>query len=397
MQPHEAVLSTPELLSLVFAFLPPDIRLLCREVCPLWRRLLRDPERWAVLDFSEAEHELDEPLLEAAAAAAAGRIHTLVVPATADTLWDEACSPDAKIGPVLLRVLRDNAASLRRFRSYRYGDEQDSAWYYGELLSEQLATILEAAPALELLETRASAFSTASLLPILRDERVRLDSFMLTEDASLDRPQLCELVTAIARQRRTLRSVALQSVPVHLAPDALAAVLCDCPTLKKVELGHMTISSDLLAALGRLLGVGLLQDLSLSGCQAAPDLWTSRTAALAFAAGMRANRRITDLTFCFREMFGHRGRVGAEATVLSSMVAHPSLTNVRIFSSLLKQPAPGCVSTWLSAMVAANSPSLIDLTVYLDLAEEDAAKQLSYAASVHRAGHGAGECAQLSV
>lgn len=143
--------------------------------------------------------------------------------------------------------------------------------------------------------------------------------------------------------------------------------------VKLDEIEHTLFSSDLLAALGRLLGAGLLNDLSLSSCEASPDLWTSRTAALAFAAGLRANRRITDLTFCFEEIFGHRGRVGAEATVLSSMVAHPSLRFVRISDhGDLPRSAPGFVSTWLGAMVAANSPSLREFFFDVDLAEEDA-------------------------
>lgn len=371
MQPREAVLATPELLSLVFAFLPPDSRLLCREVSTLWRRLLRDPERcWTVLDFSDTVREVDEPLLEAAAAAAAGRIHTLVSPASRK-LWDDEFNPTSALGPVLLRVLRDNAASLRRVRSYRYGDESGNAWYYGDLVNAQVAGILEAAPALELLETRLCGFDTASSLLILRDERVRLDAFMLCLEEVLDRPQVHELLTAIARQRRTLRSIATQSVPVHLAADAFVAVLCDCPHLTRCEIGHTTISSDTLAALGRLLGAGLLLDLDLEECEAAPDLWTSRTAALAFAAGLRANRRITDLSFGFTDIFGRRGSVGAEATVLSSMVAHPSLKFVRVSDQGdFPRTVPGFVTTWLSAVVTANSP-LGHIHADLHLSEED--------------------------
>lgn len=376
MQPREAVLSTPELLSVIFSALPPDSRLLCREVCTLWRRVLRDRKLWAVLDFSDADYELDEALLIAAAAAAgANGVHTLVLSNPEFRFWDEPCNPDSDLEPVLLRVLRDNEGSLRRFNTFGRHDFSDGSSFDGVMVAEQLAAVLEAAPALELLEAHASAFSAASLLPILRDDRVRLNSLSLTEnEGSLSGPSMHELVAALARQRRTLRSLELEGVPSSLAPDALVAVLLDCPLLVRLEIGYAPISSDLLAALGRLLGAGLLQDFTITLYDTAlHHLWTSQ-AALAFAAGLRANRQLTYLSFTNMGLFEARqGNVGAEATILMSLVAHPSLKTVDVADIAHRdKPAPAYVSTWLSAMVAANSPSLSQLYApHLTLSDAD--------------------------
>ena len=263
VQPCEAVLSSPELLSEIFDLLPPDARLLCRRVCKVWRQVLRNPERWAMLDFMHADYDVGEALLEAAGAAAGPNgVRTLVV-TNPFMLWDDDGRLITELSPVLLLFLRANAASLRTFKYLRH--DCDEGWIKGDPVIEHLAAILEAVPALELLEAHAHANGTGSLLPILRDERVRIHSLKLhsAEEANADQTGMHEFVTALSHQRRTLQRLDLSHADVHLASEAFSAVLSDCPFLVKLSLSSTGISCDLLAGLGLLLSVGLLQSLKL--------------------------------------------------------------------------------------------------------------------------------------
>jgi hypothetical protein len=357
----ERVLSSPELLRLLFGALPPDTRLRCREVCTLWRRLLDSPAAWAELDFSEATHALDEALLMAAAVRAAGGLRSLVIGQSVTTLWDEACFPEAEVGPALLQVLRDNAASLRRFNALgKSGAAPDPD--FEPLLCTQLAAILDAAPALETLEAHATSFDADSLTAVLQRPGVAILRLYLQHDAEdLDERRVRELAAAIACQQRMLQRCELLYVPLDDAPTALVDAFLACPLLTDLDLRCTTVTPDALAALARLLAADRLSRFSFTECTPSADLWESREAPMAFAASLRAARRLTDLSLDGIWLLETRGAVGAEAAILASLVGHPSLASLNVGTSSTRASAtsaPAMLGAWLGAVVAANAPAL---------------------------------------
>jgi hypothetical protein len=360
--PRERVLGLPALLSVVFAALPPDARLLCREVCTAWRRLLDDAAFWTELDFSDATHKVDEALLTAAAARSAGGLRSLILPPALGqlALWGDACFPESVVRPALLQVLCDNAASLRHLNAL--GFTGTNAISFEPLLCSQLAAILAAAPALETLKAHVHSFDAVSLLPVLQREHVQLTSLHLQHEASdLDVPRMRELAAAIACQRSTLQRVELLYVPLDVAPEALFDAFLACPRLAHLELRFPTVSQDVLAGLARLLRADMLVSFTLSEVAPSAELWESRAAAMAFAAALRACKRLTHLSLTDIGLLAARGSVGAEAALMASLVGHPSLEDLSVGEfpgNTGEFAAPALLGAWLGAVVAANTPAL---------------------------------------
>jgi hypothetical protein len=101
--PHAVVLA-------IFALLPVDQRLLCREVCRGWRAVLGDVSLWLRLDLTHKSggmmFEVTDALLRAATALAGGQMQALDV---------SECR--ALTRPALLAVVRKNAVGLRELRA----------------------------------------------------------------------------------------------------------------------------------------------------------------------------------------------------------------------------------------------------------------------------------------
>jgi hypothetical protein len=121
----------------LFALLPVDQRLRCREVCRDWRAALEERSLWTRLDLSEASgvapqyqgwHRRCTGLLLAAAARAGGQLQSLELGTYSSGLDRDA----------LRRVLRRSAA-LREIR------------VEGSVFVQTLAHLLRAAPQLRLL------------------------------------------------------------------------------------------------------------------------------------------------------------------------------------------------------------------------------------------------------
>jgi hypothetical protein len=360
--PCERVLCTPALLSIVFAALPHDARLLCREVCTTWCRVLDDTAFWTELDFSDVTHEVNEALLTAAAACAAGGLRSLVFGQPPYDLWDEASDPEAEVGPALLQVLRDNAATLRVFDAAGFpGDSQPD---FPALLCSQVATILAAAPALETLKAHVFSFNTASLVPVLQRDGVQIEALSVQHEAQdMDAPRVRELATAIARQRNTLSSVQLLYVPLDAAPEELFDAMLACPLLTNFGLHRATVSRDALAGLARLLRADVVESLSLSEMVPSADLWESREAAMEFAASLRACTRLKLLSLDDMGLLVASGSIGAEAALMASLVGHPSVEILDVKDRIATGQLPALLGAWLGAIVAANTPALHHFSV----------------------------------
>jgi hypothetical protein len=215
----------------VFALLPVDARLRCREVCRGWRAVLLERSLWTRLDLSEASGGLARPategLLRAAASPAGGQLHFLDV---------SACGGITHAS--LLAVLTANAGALRELRAWMVGGVR----LPGPALIEAL---LRAAPQLRVFDADVRCNSMPEAQPLLRNEgawaplRLReVDFDVPTEAAVLS---LAADVAAHASLTSFWVSGALLDMPAAL--DAIVAVAlakrldflafvycCLCPT-----------------------------------------------------------------------------------------------------------------------------------------------------------------------
>jgi len=104
--------------SFVFAQLPVDSRLRCREVCRGWRAFLADARHWQVLDLSLSSGvaRRSPALLRAACERARGMLRELDVSGWYNMRVGEG--EEALKNAQLLPVLRANAASLLELRAW---------------------------------------------------------------------------------------------------------------------------------------------------------------------------------------------------------------------------------------------------------------------------------------
>jgi len=232
----------PELASLVFAQLPVDSRLRCREVSRGWRAFLADVRFWQVCDLSAASGvaRRSPALLRAASERARGTLRELNVSEWyrmpvregVETLDDEQ----------LLPVLRANAVSLLTLRSWKPmgGGARATATAIEQLLI--------AAPLLRLLECDAFLQGVEAEGPVLR---------LLRE------PQFAPL-------RLQTLMISAPGVQPPLDVPALAAWAATHPSLKRLFLGRAQF--EIQHALDAVVNLASsqLQTLALFECQLLP-------------------------------------------------------------------------------------------------------------------------------
>jgi hypothetical protein len=146
----------PALALAIFALLPVDARLRCREVCRGWRAVLRDRSLWLRLDLSKASGGLarcaTDALLRAAAARAGGRLHFL------DVSDCEGITPAC-----MLEVLTANAGALRELRAW-------TANGVGLPGLADVAALLRAAPQLRVFDADVACERVEDAQRLLRNE-----------------------------------------------------------------------------------------------------------------------------------------------------------------------------------------------------------------------------------
>jgi len=234
----------PELISLVFALLPVDSRLRCREVCRGWRAFLSDARHWQVLDLSLTSGVARRTLalLRAACERAHGTLRELDVSA-----W--YCAPveegeEALWNELLLPILRANAASLLELRAWLPVDSE-----VGSLtILKGVEWLFSAAPRLRLLECDASLSGEEARGPLPR---------------LLRKPQFAPM---------RLRMLEVNAEDVQPPPDvpALAAWAATHPTLKRLNLWHVPLDSAFALDAVVDLAVSQLQHLTLGFCNLTP-------------------------------------------------------------------------------------------------------------------------------
>jgi len=234
----------PELASLVFAQLPVDSRLRCREVCRGWRAFLADARHWQVLDLSLSSGVARRTLalLRAASERARGTLRELDV---SGWYCETVGEGEEELDNVqLLPNLRSNAFSLLELRAWKPVDSD------GDITTstKRVVDLLAAAPRLRLLEC---------------------DAGLAGEDARGPLPRLLREPQFAPLRLQTLDIYAANSQP---PPDAqaLAAWASTHASLKRLFLISVLLDSEPALATVADLAISQLQRLSLSRCHLSP-------------------------------------------------------------------------------------------------------------------------------
>jgi len=247
----------PELASLVFAQLPVDSRLRCREVCRGWCAFLADARHWQVLNLSLSSGVARRTLalLHAASERARGTLRELDV--SSWYLMPVGEGEEALRTDQLLPIVRANGALLLELRAWRPAD------FDGRITNTLgIERLLAAAPRLRLLECGAVLYGEDAQGPLPR---------LLSE------PQFAPL---------RLRSLKIDAENVQPPPDvpALAAWALTHASLKRLDLVHVLLDSEPALATVADLAISQLQCLTLISCRLSPASLPAMTRMLASAS-----------------------------------------------------------------------------------------------------------------
>jgi len=280
----------PELASLVFALLPVDSRLRCREVSRSWRAFLADARHWQVLDLSltSGVARSSLALLRAASERARGTLRELDVSGwyNMPVGWGEEALGNAQ----LLPVLRENAASLLELRAWLPVDSGGGT----TTSTNGVEDLLAAAPRLRLLECDASLYGRHAQGPLprlLREPQfapLRLQTLQINILYAQPPPDVPALA-AWAAAHTSLKRLDLYYVPLDSEAALDAVVNLAVSQLQCVSLGSCSLSPASLPALTRMLASSSLTVLRIFNDDA-PLLVGA--AVPAFGAALRASRLV---------------------------------------------------------------------------------------------------------
>jgi hypothetical protein len=243
-----ALAPLPHALALhIFALLPVDARLRCREVCRGWRAVLFERSLWLRLDLSKASGGLARPatdaLLRAGSAPAGGQLQ-----------WINVAECRAVTHEALLAVVTANAGALRKLclRLVRFLELADAE------------SLLRAAPQLRVLDADVACESVVDAQRLLRNEGVfaplRLRGLEVVYDTQTEAAMLS--LAADLAAHVGLKELHLYGAPLDTpaALDALVAAVLANP-FSRLTLGRCSLSPASVPALARLLGGGVLRSL----------------------------------------------------------------------------------------------------------------------------------------
>jgi hypothetical protein len=344
-----ALAPLPHALALaVFALLPVDQRLRCREVCRGWRAVLtEDLSLWRCLDLSSSgvspSRVVTDGLLRAAAARAAGHLETLDVSGCAHLSH-----------AALMAVVTANSVSLRQLH-LRFGAEVLSHWAVAEV-----EVLLRAAPRLLACHAAVYTSEVAVARAMLRAEppftALRLESLSVGDfenDDTVAADEVVELagdLSACSFIRELDFWGAVLDVP---ALDALvvAALARRFQTLRLVDCDLSAVS---VPALARLLGGGVLTKLAVYG---GGRVLLDAPAAAVLAHALRACSTLTVLALSGVQLWHDRGA----ATLLGALTGHARLCMLDLSENGINAADRAAAGAALGALVAANAPALTEL------------------------------------
>ena len=319
----------------IWAALPCDTRLRCREVARAWRDALAEPRAWVELDVTAAASgavPVTPALLRAAAARAGGRLERLCV-MCAHALEAE-----------LLAVVAANAGTLRLLRLERR--------VLGVLATNRFQLLLRAAPQTCVVEADVSV-AIADAGRLLRCKPPFQMLRLLSLEVQGDGVMLAADVAALAAQlaaHSSLRELSLWSIPLDTFA-ALDAVVDAALTLRLrtlvLEACHVRPASAV--ALPRLLRCDALRELEVEGGAMLLDA----PAAALLAAALRSNRTLTSLALCNVGMWLE---ADVAALLFGALVGHASMLKLRLCGFVGSRYAATAAGAALGALVAANAP-----------------------------------------
>jgi hypothetical protein len=346
--PPTTIASLPHaLLARVLARLPVDESLRASEVCRSWRHVLAtERSLWTALDLSRSsgvKHAVTDALPRAAAAKAGGALETL-----------DVCGCPQLSYAALLAVVT-NAGSLRELRTSDVLEHDES------MICDTAETLLRAAPHMRELVTDAECYTVDDAVRVLRKEgvfqRLRVNALFVYAYGA-DGAALHALAAALATHTLPLTRLSLNEAQLH-APAVLDAVV-DAALANRLA-GLMCFECRLFTAsvpsLVRLLGGGALTSLQLHNHNM---LLLDAPAAALLGGALLTNCVLQKLSLneigLWRDGF-------AAATLLSSLVAHPSLRELQLEHNMVAPAHAACACAALFALVAANAPALTELDV----------------------------------
>jgi hypothetical protein len=345
--PATTIASLPHaLLARVLARLPVDARLRCSEVCRGWRHMLAT-ERvlWTALDLSPSSGvacRVTDALLRTATSKAGGTLTTL-----------DVCGFNDISHEALLAVVTANAASVLELRM--------SGTFHAESCA-QAEALLRAAPRLRVLVEDMQCGDVGQATHLLLHnagvfQRLCLRALDVNAEGA-DGTALRAFAAALAAFASPLVFLHLADAPLG-ALDVLDAVVDAALTnrLASVQFSECGLSPASAPSLARLLGGGALTSLHLD-CYGVPLL--DAPAAALLGGALRTHRTFETLELSGADLWRD---AGAAATLMSSLVAHPSLRAVIASENAVPPAHAACAGAALFALVAANAPALQRLHV----------------------------------
>jgi len=341
----------PELASAIFAQLPVDSRLRCREVCRGWRAFLADARHWQVLDLSLSSGVARRSLamLRSASERARGTLRELDVSG-----WYNMAAAEGEEEleyEQLLAVLRANAASLLELRAWKPVDSE------GETVTstEGVEELLSSAPRLRLLECDVSLCGedARGTVPRLLHEPqfspLRLQ--MLDIDAERARLPLAlpELIAHAARHT-DLRFLRLNYISLDNEPELDAVIELAILQLHRLDLYGCGLSPASLPALTRMLGSRSLVQLLI--CNSDEAIFAGLDVP-AFCAALR-DSRLRKVDLCVMRLWES---LEDGLAVISACTGHATLRELDFQYNSLDVPGSAVIEAALDAMKA-STPGL---------------------------------------
>jgi len=351
----------PELVSAIFALLPVDSRLRCREVCRGWRAFLADARHWQVLDLSLSSGVARRmlALLCAASERTRGTLRELDVSGWYQMPVGEG--EDELDSVQLLPLLRANAASLLKLRAWKPVDSGE-----GYLTSTTgVEDLLAAAPRLRLLECDAGLEGEDARGPLPRLLRephftpLRLQTLYISAD-TVQPPLLVPALAAWAATHASLKRLDLLRVRLD-SEAALDAVV----SLAMSQLRHLTLFCCSLSP-ASLPALTLMLEASLTVlCIYNDDAPLLVGAAVpAFCAALRASRLVS-LELCNMRLWESQADGLA---VIAACTDHPTLREISFeYNDLGDAPGRAVIE---GALVALQNSSP-GLRLLFDVMEEE--------------------------
>jgi len=282
----------PELALAIFALLPVDWRLRCREVCRGWRAFLADARHWQVLDLSLSSGvaRSTHALLRAASERARGTLRELDVSGWLNMAAAEG--EEELRTSQLLPIVRANAASLLELRAWKPVDCQRGSFVCIAIVEQLLA----AAARLRLLECDASLRGEEAQGPLprlLREQQfapLHLQTLYIHAENVQPPPPDMQALATWAATHASLKHLCLASVQLDSEP-ALATVA----DLAISQLQHMILHLCHLSPASLLAMTRMLASASLTDLRIHNDNEPLLVGAVvpAFCTALRASRLVT--------------------------------------------------------------------------------------------------------